>query len=250
MLVISVTQTAGLILMGVLVLAFGPAPPEAKRLLYGAAAGLVGVGGLAAFYRGMAIGTMGVITPITATAVMVPVTVGLIQGERPSALQGAGIGLALVGVVVASLEPERKVLHDRRISAGVGFALIAALCFGSSLTGVHAAAVGGPLWATLAMRAAAVPVAIAIAFTTRARVRGSLRLWPLLIAVGVVDTGATLLFGAAGNRGLLSVVAVLASLYPVIVAILARIFLDERLAPSQLAGAAGALLGIALISAG
>ena len=75
-------------------------------------------------------------------------------------------------------------------------------------------------------------------------------MWPLLVGVGVGDTGATLLYAAATTRGLLSVVAVLASLYPVVIVVLARTVLSERVARPQLLGVAVALAGVALISAG
>ena len=80
--------------------------------------------------------------------------------------------------------------------------------------------------------------------------RPTRRLWLLLIAVGVADTTATLLYAAASTRGLLSVVAVLASLYPVVIVALARVVLHERVARPQLAGVAVALCGVALVSAG
>jgi drug/metabolite transporter (DMT)-like permease len=248
--VILVSQVAGLVLGALLILVTGDEPPSTRRILYGAVAGAVGFFGLTAFYTAMKVGTMGVITPITATAVLVPVTVGLVHGERPSGLQGAGVALALAGVVVASIEPEREALQDRRIAAGVGFALLAALAFGSSIVGLNAAAKGGPVWATFSMRVTAVPLGLAFVLAMRVPWRGSLRHWPLLAGVGLADTTANIFFGLAGNRGLLSVVAVLASLYPVIVVVLARVLLSERLAPSQLGGAAAALLGVALISAG
>ena len=116
--------------------------------------------------------------------------------------------------------------------------------------GLNAAAKGSPIWATFSMRITAVPLGLAFVLAMRVPASGSLRQWPLLVGVGLADTGANILFGFAGNRGLLSVVAVLASLYPVIVVVLARLLLSERLAPSQLGGAAAALIGIALISAG
>jgi len=248
--VVVVTQIAGLVLVGVIVVAAGEPPPEWKRIAYGALAGGVGVVGLTAFYRGLAVGSMGVVAPIAATAALVPVGVGLARGERPSGLQAVGVALALAGVAAASLEPERRALHDRRVAAGVGLALVAAVCFGSALVGLQAAAKGGPVWATVSMRGVAVPLAVVGVLVLRTPVRGSLPRWPSLVLVGLGDTGANLLFGAAANRGLLSVVSVLASLYPVIVVVLARLVLSERLGRAQLTGAAAALLGVALISAG
>jgi drug/metabolite transporter (DMT)-like permease len=245
------TQASGLALAGAIILATGADAPSWRYVLYGMAAGVVGVTALYAFYRGLAIGAMGVVAPITTTGVLVPVAVGLFRGERPSGLQGVGVVLALVGIVAASLEPEREALHDRRLAAGAGLALIAALGFGAALVGIQAASKGGgALWATATMRMASLPLVIAVALAVRPPTAGLRRAWPLVVLVGLLDTGANLLFGEAATRGLLSVTSVLSSLYPVIVVLLARFLLAERLAPVQLAGAATALAGVALISAG
>lgn len=100
------------------------------------------------------------------------------------------------------------------------------------------------------MRTTSAPLVVAAALLLRpAGVRGA-RTWLLLAAVGLGDTGATILYGLSSTRGLLTVVGVLASLYPVVLIVLARTFLGERMASTQLAGVAGALAGVALISAG
>jgi drug/metabolite transporter (DMT)-like permease len=243
-----VMQVSGLVVAGVAVLAFERNTPSWAQVGWAALAGLTGVVGLSSFYRGLAVGTMGIVGPISSTAAIVPLVYGLARGERPSSLQAAGVALAVLGVVGASLEP----LPDgggRRVGAGVGLALLAAAGFGCSLIGLSKAAPGGAVWATLVMRLVAVPVLCVLMVATRPR-RPTRRLWPLLVGAGVCDTGATLLYAAATTRGLLSVVAVLASLYPVVLVVLARVFLQERVARPQLAGVAVALSGVALISAG
>jgi drug/metabolite transporter (DMT)-like permease len=245
----AITQAAGLLLAGIVVIAVGRALPSSTQLAWAAFAGLVGVIGLSAFYRALAVGTMGVVGPITATAAVVPLAYGLARGERPSTLQGIGVGLALLGVIAASLER----LPDgggRRLGLGVGLALLAALSFGGALIGLSRAASGGVAWATLTMRIVALPIMVAAAFAFRQRAAS----WPrgrlLLVGAGVGDTGATLLYAIATTRGLLSIVAVLSSLYPIVIVTLARVLLKEKVAPPQLAGVAIALTGVALISAG
>ncbi|HKI93455.1 MAG TPA: DMT family transporter [Gaiellaceae bacterium] len=247
--VLAVSQTAGLVLVGTLVAASGRPLPSAAQLGWGAFAGAVGLVGVASFYRALAVGAMGIVGPISATSVVVPVTYGLVRGERPSLLQGVGVALSFAGVVGASLERTPE-LGTRRIGTGVGLALLAALGFGGSLLGLSRAAPGGVLWATLSMRAVAVPVVVAMALLVRpGRLRAGRGL-ALLVAVGCCDTGATILYGLATTRGLLSVDAVLASLYPVVLVVLARTLLAERIARPQLAGVGIALAGVALISAG
>jgi drug/metabolite transporter (DMT)-like permease len=247
--VATIGQTAGLLLAGVVVLATSEATPSRTQLAWAAFAGLIGVIGIGAFYRALAIGTMGIVGPITATAAVVPLVYALARGERPSALQGAGVGLAIVGVIAASLEhvPERA---GRRFGIGVGLALIAALSFGGSLIGLSRAAPGGTGWAVFTMRATVVPLVLIAVLVLKPRLPGSSRAWLLLAGVGIGDTGATLLYGAASTRGLLSVVSVLSSLYPIVIVVLARVLLAERVARPQLAGVALALTGVALISAG
>jgi drug/metabolite transporter (DMT)-like permease len=243
-----VMQSAGLVVAGVAVAITGDTFPSWRQVAWAGFAGLAGVGGLAAFYRGLAIGSMGIVGPISTTAAIVPLAYGLARGERPSALQAAGVALAVLGVAGASLEhvPETQ---RRRIGTGVGLALLAAAGFGCSLIGLSRAAPGGIAWAVWIMRVVAVPCMLALALALGAQ-RPSRRMWPLLVGVGIGDTGATLLYAAATTRGLLSVVAVLASLYPVVIVVLARLLLDERVARPQLLGVAVALAGVALVSAG
>jgi drug/metabolite transporter (DMT)-like permease len=247
--VAAISQTAGLAVAAAVVLVTGRAAPPAAQLAWGLGAGLVGVVGLSAFYRALAVGTMGIVGPITATAASVPVAYGLARGEQPSVVQGIGVALAVLGVAAASVEPLPE-NGRRKLGTGVGLALAAALAFGCALIGLSRAASGGIEWAVLTMRLAAAPVVIVAAVAVRGGLPGSSRTWLLLAGVGLVDAGATLLYGAAATRGLLSVVAVLASLYPIVIVVLARLLLSERLARGQLAGVSVALAGVALISVG
>ena len=247
--VAAVSQLAGLVFVGAIVLATAPGTPSRRQFAWAVFAGVVGVVGLSFFYRALAVGTMGIIGPITATAAVVPLAYGLGRGERPSSVQGVGVALAVVGVIAASVEPLPEGGGRRRLGVGVGFALAAAFSFGWALVGLSRAAPGGVAWATLTMRIAAVPIALVLALALPRR-GPSRRGWLLLAAVGVTDAGATLLYGAATTRGLLSVIGVLSSLYPIVIVVLARVLLAERITRAQLAGVAVALGGVALISVG
>ena len=106
------------------------------------------------------------------------------------------------------------------------------------------------MWGTLSLRLTVVPIVLVAALVIRpsaARLRPVL---PLLVATGLFDTGANLLYGARARHGLISVVSVLASLYPVVLVGLGYFLLQERISRPQLAGVALALTGVALISAG
>ena len=99
--VLVVSQVAGLALVGAMALATQPHVPSGSDLAWGAFAGVMGVVGLGAFYRALAVGTMGVVGPIAATGVVVPVVYGLVRGERPSMLQALGMAFAVAGVALA-----------------------------------------------------------------------------------------------------------------------------------------------------
>ena len=250
--VLAVSQPAGLAFVAVALLVVGGEAPGASESAWAVGAGAVGVLALAAFYRGLAAGAMSVIAPISATAAAVPLAVGLARGERPSALQAAGVGLALVGVALASREPVEEALGGSRLAAGFGFAVLAALGFGFFFVAVDAASDGGAsvLWVTVLLRSASSAVVLAAALALRPRLPREPATLAVLLAVGALDMSANVLFAAASTRGLVSVVSVLASLYPVVVVLLARTVLKERIARAQLAGVVLALAGVALISAG
>jgi len=247
--VLVVSQAAGLASIAAVVLVRGEAAPAARYLGYAALAGLAGAIGLAALYRGLAVGSMSVVAPISATAAVVPVVAGVVTGERPSAVQGAGIGLALAGVVLASRDPGATG-RGGGIAAGVGLALVAALSFGLLLVALGAASEGDALWGTLVMRTTSFGVLVATAVALRASISPGRADLPTLVAVGLLDTAGNALFALASTESLLSVAAVLAQVYPVVTVVLARVVLAERIARPQLVGVAGALVGVTLITVG
>jgi drug/metabolite transporter (DMT)-like permease len=246
--VMGVTTPIGLVVIGILVAVRWQAPPNATFALWAAITGVLGAAGISALYRGLAVGRMGVVAPIAATAPLIPVAVGLARGERPSALQGVGMGLALVGVVLTGREHDSAV--RRRVASGAGFGLIAAATFGGSLITLDEAANGDPYWATFVIRVASSLAVAVVLLATRSPVRAPRSLWPALTVIAVLDIAGTVLFAVSTTKGLISVVSVLVSLVPVFVAFLARFVLRERLERVQLGGAALAVAGVALISAG
>jgi drug/metabolite transporter (DMT)-like permease len=248
--VLLVSQACGLLAIGVLLAARGDSPPDAEYLVYASLSGVAGLIGVASFYRGMAIGQMSVIAPISATAAVVPLVVGIATGDRLTALQGLGVTLALAGVALASREEADEAARSARVAAGVGLALISAIGFGCFFVAMDAASEADPTWALCVNRMTTVPV-IAIAvllFRPSLGMRGAdLR---TLAAIGLLEMVANGLFALATTQGLVSVVSVLASLYPVTTIVLAQLFLGERLRRLQQVGVAVALAGVALISAG
>ena len=249
--VIVLSQCAGLTVIAIAVAAVGESPPDAAFIPYAAAAGLAGVCGLAAFYRGLALGKMSVVAPISSMAVLVPVIVGLATGDRPSAVQTVGAAVGIVGVVLASREATDEAETDRRVAAGVGLALLSGLAFGLFFVGMDVAADHDPLWANLVNRGTSLSLAAIAFFIFRPGFGGVTRqAVPVLVVIGVLEMSANVAFAFAATEGLLSITSVLASLYPVVVVFLSWVVLHERLQPSQKVGVAAAFGGVALIAGG
>jgi drug/metabolite transporter (DMT)-like permease len=217
---------------------------------WGLLAAVSGSAGIIAFYRALATGTMGVVAPIAALGVVVPVLVGVGQGDRPSMLQDLGIVVAIVGVVLASgpeLQPRdggaRGGARPLLLAAGAAFG------FGIVFVALEHGATSSTSLTLVVMRAASVVVMLAIALATRpSQLRFEARDLPLLTVVGGFDLGANATFAYATRHGLLSVVSVLSSLYPAVTVVLARTVHHERLRPLQLGGVIAALGGVVLIA--
>ncbi len=250
--VLVISQGLGLACVAVILAIRGTAPPAFAHVWPALAAGLAGTAALAAFYRALAVGSMSIVAPISATGVVVPVVVGIAGGDRPAAIQLAGIVAASIGVVLASREQQHDVeSSERRMTpATVGLSLIAALGFGSFFVGMRSAARADVLWALFSARAAGVTMlVIALLIVRPPRLPDRGRLLPLAV-VAVLDLGANALYAVATHHGLLSEVAVASSLYPLATVILARVVLGERVRRVQELGIAAAVAGVAMMAAG
>jgi drug/metabolite transporter (DMT)-like permease len=214
---------------------------NAKALLPGALSGVAGLVGVVTFYRAMGMGTMSIIAPIVATCSIVPVVAGVLDGERPGALQWVGVIVALAGVALASREPAGA---SKNANKALQLALIAALALGLSLVGLDKAAEHDSLTGVAAARLVTVPSLAILARNALPR-RADI---PRLSFIGLLDTSANTMFAIATTGGLLSLVAVLGGLFPVVTVALAYFLLHERLQPIQRAGVILALAGIPLIS--
>ena len=250
--VMVVSQTAGLILTAGLVIVLGEPRPEARFLVYGGLGGIAGAIGLASLYKGLAVGRMSIVAPTAALSGAVPVIVGFIQGERPTTVQLAGMAIAGAGVLLAVRTPEPPGSSPTDSGTrGVGFALVAALFLGLFVTSLDAAGEASPLWASLMIRFVSVPLfMLAAVVTARHARRPTGREAGILAGVGALDNAANVMFAIAAREGLLTLVSVLGSLYPVATVLLARWFLHERLARWQVVGVAAAFVGVAMIAAG
>lgn len=249
--VATLSQIAGVLVL-VVVLPIDGVVPSTSGLAWGALAGIGGAGGLAAYFRALAIGPMGVTAPIAAlVGAVVPISVGLAAGERPGTVAVVGMGVGLVAVVLASRPAEPTPLEEidpTRLRWGLLFAAAAGLLFGLFFVALDAAPDDSGLWPLLGARASGVALLGLLVARRRPR-RADRRTTWIALGSGVLDMIANTLFLLATREGLLVLVSVLVSLYPVGVVLLARAVLGERLGRAQRAGVVLSLVAVGLIAA-
>jgi drug/metabolite transporter (DMT)-like permease len=222
--------------------------PLGSYMLTAAAAGVVATLSLAAFYRAMADAPISLVAPITAAGTAIPVLVGIARGEHLGLLQLTGIAVTLVGIVLASGPEFRSGAEIRR--QAIGYAVAASVGFGAAYT-LLALAAGTSVYGTLlAQRIGGLlalgPIVLRAGILKQVRLTAK-RLGALAL-IGGCDIAANGSYAFAASHGDLSVAAVLASLYPVVTALLARGILSERLRPVQSVGVIAALGGVLLLS--
>ena len=244
--VIGGSQSFGLIFVSLLAIAFQTWTWNQSVWINGAIAGAMGLFGLVCFYTALATGQMGIVAPISSLSAVVPVTIGLVQGEQPSTMQLAGIVVALIGVILAS-GPELNGKVDPR---PVLLALFAAVTFGFCVYFMAIGARINPTMTVTAMRAIQVSIVIALLLVIRNLGGLVKRDIPMLATIGASDAGANVLYTFAASLGLLSVVSVLGSLYPIVTVLLAWWIHKERLMRVQYIGIAITFSGVALLALG
>ena len=247
--VLMVSSFFGLALIIAIVWIRGQALPGNPMLLFAVAAGAAGTLALLLLYRAMAVGSMAIIAPISATGVILPVLMGLVSGDNPSHLQGLGMAAAMIGSVLASREKNNG-NGEKRLAAGIGLALGAAICVGTFFIVMDRASDADPYYAALIMRASQCIFLLMAAVYARPPLRiGRIHL-PALIALGFVDALANFFWAIAATRGMLSLVSVIGALYPAVTVLLAVMLLKERPQLVQSIGVVLAIVGVVLISAG
>jgi drug/metabolite transporter (DMT)-like permease len=232
--------------------------PTAPALLFGAGAGVGGAFGAAALFRGLARGRMSVVAPVTAVlAASLPVLFGLLTGERPTPLSLLGVAVALGAIALVSTVPEPggehgrgAVLRARLVAEGLPEAVAAGLCFALYFVLISLVPEDSGLWPILGVRISSMAIAGGIVLGMGVHVRPVPGTTGAVLLGGFVGTAADYVFLLASRLGLLSVVAVLTSLYPVTTVVLARTVLKERMGRVQLAGLVLAGIGVVLITAG
>jgi len=243
--VVAIAHAVGWAFMLFLALLFGERIPGWYSLEWGVLAGMVGAIGLAAFYKALAVGKMGINAPLASviTAVL-PVVFSFRTEGLPHLLQLAGFALALVGIWLMTTQR-----GGAGNSKGTGLAVVAGIGFSGFLLFIKLAGTRSVFWPLVSARTASCLLMTGIIFLTVGDwkpSRGSVR---FVLLAGVLDSGANALYVAATQRGRLDVAAVLSSLYPASTVVLARLVLKERLSRLQTIGVAAALSAILLIAA-
>jgi drug/metabolite transporter (DMT)-like permease len=211
-----------------------PGEPRIPDVLWGAASGVAGLGGIVLLYRALSGGAMAVVAPVTAvTAAVVPMTVGLLTSRTPGTVALVGAGCAIVAIALVSLGPGARASVTGRL---VGLALAAGALFGLFFALLGQASEASGMWPLVGVRAASIGVGLALAARARTslRISGPVLRWSAL--AGPLDIAANALYLAAAARGHLSIVAAIASLYPASTVLLALAVDRERLRAAQVAG--------------
>jgi drug/metabolite transporter (DMT)-like permease len=244
--VVGWSQMVGFLTLCVVVVTMGNPLTASGWQGWAVASGVAGAVALAAFYAALSTGTMSVVAPVAALGAALPVLLGVATGESPSPVAWVGMGVALLGTVLASGPEVRSGLPIRPVL----LAGVAAVGFGTVLfcmdRGARASLVS-TLWG---MRLTSLVIFAGVAAVRRSTGGVGRRDWPTLVFVGLADLGANALFVAASTQGLVSVAAVLGSLYPVVTILLARAILAERLRLVQNVGVVLAMAGVVAIATG
>ena len=247
--VLMVSSFFGLGAILVIVLVRGVAPPGDPALLLAVVGGIAGVAAMFFLYRGLSIGSMAVVAPISATGVILPVIVSLAAGDNPSFLQKLGIAAAIIGAVLASREKNDDG-NGSRLSTGVGLAIGSAIAAGVFFVVMDQASEADPYWAAFLMRFSYFAFLIIIFLLKRPVVQAGKVHMPAIIVLGICDALAGFAYALATTRGMLGLVAVVGALYPAVTVLLSMLVLRERPQRTQFIGVLLAVGGVTFISAG
>lgn len=246
--VLALSQLVGLVLALGASLSLRQAPPRVADIAWGALSGVVGTAGLAALYTALATTLVAVASPVAAiTGAVIPVLLGVALGERPGSLAWIGIALAIPAIFLLSLGPEGRGKGGMvRRAAALG--AVAGIGFGFFFFAISRTSHGSGLWPLVAARVSTITIVALFALFSGRSLRPERAGFPLILLSGALDMGANIAFLLASRTGMLSIAAVVASLYPGPTVLLAWLVLRQRLTPPRVVGLLLALVGVALIS--
>lgn len=240
--VISVTYPVGFVLLTVLAITIVPGTISPAAIGWSVFVGVFGLAAMFPLYGALALGPMGIVSPLTALGgALVPVVVGIVRGETVTALTVGGMILAIAAVILVSREPGP---HRRVTPRALLLSAAAGLLIGTYLTGIGVAPDDSGIWvATLGRGVGSLLLCVVAVVLLARKGTSSWRPfpWKLAIITGMVDALANGLFQLAAQQGELVVVAVIGCLYPAATLLLAHWVLKERMTRIQGAGVVLAL---------
>ncbi|MDX6562446.1 MAG: hypothetical protein QOD65_2260 [Gaiellales bacterium] len=245
--VVLVSQISGFVVVASVVAGRGVGWPGAGAMLPAAVAGVLGAACIVVFYLALSYGPVSIVAPVLASSACIPVVYGLIRGERPSALQLAGLTATLAGVILVSWTDSGDHARGRR---GIAFGVLAAVLLGTLLVIFSRASAKDPYWAPLVLRTFSMGTIVTVVLVRRVSVRVDRRAVALIALIGALDVLANIFYSVSTTLQLLSITAVLSSLFPVVTVALARIHLGERVTRVQESGAVLTMLGVLGVAAG
>ena len=247
--VLMISSIFGLGAVLAIVLVRGVAPPDNPALLLAVVGGIAGVAAMFCLYRGLSIGSMAIVAPISAAGVILPVIVGLAAGDSPTFLQKLGMAAAIVGAVLASREKNTDG-NGNRLAAGAGLAIGSAIAAGIFFVVMDRASEADPYWAAFLMRLSYFIFLVIIFLLKKPSIRIKKAHLPAIIVLGVFDSLAGFAYALATTHGMLGLVAVVGGLYPAVTVLLSILILREKPQAIQFIGVLLAIGGVTLISAG
>jgi drug/metabolite transporter (DMT)-like permease len=247
--VLLVSQAMALLLLAAILISVGEGPPALRFALYAVIAGLAEGVGVAALYRGLSVGTMSIVAPVSAIAPAVPLAAGLFLGEVPAPMQNAGLVLIVIGVILTSRQRGEGDEASGKLASSILYGLVSALGFGVFFVAMGAASEGNIPWALFVARFSAVAALVIVVMAGRSRPAVKRVDLPLLMLMGVLIVASDGMYATATTLGLLSVVAVVGALHTVVTVALARIYLHEQIAGIQRLGVVVSFCGVLIVSA-
>jgi drug/metabolite transporter (DMT)-like permease len=245
--VVLISQVAGFAVIAAVVAGRGVGWPGFEAMLPAAVAGVMGAFCIVTFYLALSYGPVSIVAPVLASSACIPVIYGLARGERPSALQLAGLTATLAGVMLVSWTGGDSHARGRR---GIGFGVLAAVLLGTLLVFFSRASAVDAYWAPFVLRAVSMATVGAFILARGMLPRVDRRGLAVIATIGVLDVLANLAYSVSTTLQLLSISAVLSSLFPVVTVALARIHLGERVTRVQQTGSVMTMLGVLLVAAG
>jgi len=245
--ILIVSISIGTFGLGLFLILTGPPVSKDLLMLWAIPAGLIGLIAMFLLYRSLAVGSMSILAPISATGVILPVIWGIFHGDNLSGLKMLGIAAAILGTIMAAME-KKKENNRKKWTKGIELALAAAFFIGLYFITMDHASQNNPMWASMIMRTSTLIFLIPTIAITRTPIKIAPVHLPMLCFMGIADTMAALAFAVATSSGMLSIVAVISSLYPAVTVLLSAIIIKERLQRIQSTGVVLALIGVVLIS--